>query len=32
MPWLNPSDDQGVRFLVEEIRAGKAWKAQRDRP
>jgi hypothetical protein len=27
---LNPSDNQGVRFLVEEVRAGKAWEANRD--
>ena len=31
MLWLNPSDNQGVRFLVEEVRAGKAWKEARDR-
>jgi len=29
--WLNPSDNQGVRFLVEKVRAGKAWKEKRDR-
>jgi hypothetical protein len=23
--WLNPSDNQGARFLVQEIRAGFAW-------
>ena len=23
--WLNPSDNQGARFLVEEVRAGLAW-------
>ena len=26
MLWLNPSDNQGVRFLIEDVRAGKAWK------
>lgn len=31
MLWLNPSDNQGVRFLVEEVRAGKAWEQNRDR-
>jgi tetratricopeptide (TPR) repeat protein len=31
MLWLNPSDNQGVRFLVEKVRAGKAWKQNRDR-
>ena len=25
MLWLNPSDNQGVRFLIEEIRKGAAW-------
>jgi len=25
MLWLNPSDNQGVRFLLEDVRAGKAW-------
>ena len=23
--WLNPSDNQGARFLIEEVRAGLAW-------
>jgi hypothetical protein len=27
MLWLNPSDNQGARFVVAEVRAGKAWKA-----
>jgi len=31
MLWLNPSDNQGVRFLVEEVGAGKAWKEDRER-
>ena len=30
MLWLNPSDNQGVRFLVEDIRAGTAWEENRD--
>lgn len=25
MLWLNPSDNQGVRFLIEEVKAKKAW-------
>jgi hypothetical protein len=25
MLWLNPSDNQGVRFLIDEVRAGTAW-------
>ncbi|MFV2081968.1 MAG: tetratricopeptide repeat protein, partial [bacterium] len=25
MLWLNPSDNQGVRFLIEEVRAGTGW-------
>jgi tetratricopeptide (TPR) repeat protein len=28
--WLNPSDNQGVRFLIEDVRAGKAWEETRD--
>ncbi len=31
MLWLNPSDNQGVRSLVEGVRAGKAWEENRDR-
>jgi hypothetical protein len=31
MLWLNPSDNQGARFLVTHVRAGKAWKADPDR-
>jgi tetratricopeptide (TPR) repeat protein len=30
MLWLNPSDNQGVRFLVEDVRTGKAWEEDRD--
>jgi hypothetical protein len=25
MPWLNPSDNQGVRFLIDDVRARTAW-------
>jgi len=25
MLWLNPSDNQGVRFMIDEVRTGKAW-------
>jgi Flp pilus assembly protein TadD len=25
MLWLNPTDNQGVRFLLSEIREGKVW-------
>ena len=25
MLWLNPSDNQGVRFLIDEVRTGTAW-------
>jgi hypothetical protein len=24
--WLNPSDNQGVRFLIDDVRAETAWK------
>ncbi len=30
MLWLNPSDNQGVRFLLEDVRAGKAWEENRE--
>jgi hypothetical protein len=26
MLWLNPSDNQGVRFLIDEVKAKTAWK------
>jgi hypothetical protein len=26
MLWLNPSDNQGVRFLIGEVQARKVWK------
>lgn len=25
--WLNPSDNQEVRFMIDEVRAGQAWKS-----
>ena len=25
MLWLNPTDNQGVRFLIEDVRAKTAW-------
>jgi hypothetical protein len=25
MLWLNPSDNQGVRFLIDEVKANTAW-------
>jgi len=25
MLWLNPSDNQGVRFLIDDVREGAAW-------
>jgi hypothetical protein len=25
MLWLNPSDNQGVRLLIDDVRAGTAW-------
>ena len=27
MLWLNPTDNQGVRFLIHDVRKGKAWHA-----
>jgi tetratricopeptide (TPR) repeat protein len=27
MLWLNPSDNQGVRFVLDEVRKGKVWRA-----
>lgn len=29
MLWLNPSDNQGVRFLIDEVRAHKVWQGTR---
>jgi hypothetical protein len=31
MLWLNPSDNQGVRFLINDVRARAAWEKSRDR-
>ena len=31
MLWLNPSDNQGVRFLIEDVRAGRSWDESRDK-
>jgi hypothetical protein len=31
MLWLNPSDNQGVRFLIDEVRARTAWEDRRER-
>ena len=28
--WLNPSDNQGVRFLIDDVRAKKAWSASEE--
>jgi len=28
MLWLNPSDNQGVRFLIDDVRAGTEWEEQ----
>jgi hypothetical protein len=25
MLWLNPSDSQGVRFLIDQVRGGASW-------
>ncbi len=31
MLWLNPSDNQGVRFLIEDVRAKRAWDECQDK-
>jgi tetratricopeptide (TPR) repeat protein len=31
MLWLNPSDNQGVRFLTDEVKAKTAWKDYEDK-
>lgn len=31
MLWLNPSDNQGVRFLIGEVRARTSWEASRNK-
>ena len=28
--WLNPSDNQGVRFILDEVRAKIAWEDSKD--
>ena len=28
--WLNPTDNQGVRFLIEDVRAGRTWEESRE--
>lgn len=30
MLWLNPSDNQGIRFLIDDVRAKRTWKDRRD--
>ena len=32
MLWLNPTDNQGMRFLLPEIRAGESWKDSDGKP
>jgi tetratricopeptide (TPR) repeat protein len=29
MLWLNPSDNQGIRFLIDDVRAGNPWRAEK---
>jgi len=29
MLWLNPSDNQGVRFLIDHVRAKAPWEGSR---
>ena len=31
MLWLNPSDNQGVRFLIDDVRVKRAWEDRRDK-
>ena len=31
MLWLNPSDNQGIRFLIDDIRAKRTWENRRDK-
>jgi len=28
MLWLNPTDNQGVRFVIEPVKAGETWKEE----
>jgi hypothetical protein len=30
MLWLNPSDNQGVRFLIDDVRSRRAWEARQE--
>ena len=30
MLWLNPSDNQGIRFVIEDVGAKRAWEARRE--
>jgi hypothetical protein len=30
MLWLNPADNQGVRFLIDDVRAVTAWEEYED--
>jgi tetratricopeptide (TPR) repeat protein len=30
MLWLNPSDNQGIRFLIDDVYAKRAWEDRRD--
>jgi len=30
MLWLNPSDNQGARFLIDDIRARRVWEDRRE--
>ena len=31
MLWMNPSDNQGVRFLIQDIGTGRSWEASASR-
>jgi hypothetical protein len=31
MLWLNPSDNQGIRFLIDDIRMKRAWEDRQDK-
>ena len=31
MLWYNPSDNQGVRFLLDEVRARTSWEHRREK-
>ena len=31
MLWFNPSDNQGVRFLINDVRAGTSWEGRREK-